>query len=82
MESKTKEERTTTSTSWIAPYLPGDRPQFSDENGKLRTKKDIERMIPPTWEWIDDKWTIEKGIHCDNNGWQYGIGMISFLCCF
>lgn len=63
------------SAGFVAPYWPGDRPNFSDSNGKLKTKKDVERMLPPNWEWVT-QWKIEKGDHCDLNGWEYSVGML------
>ena len=69
------------SNKWVAPYLPGDRPHYSNAIGKLKTKQEIESLLPPFWKWKND-WKIQTGPHCDSNGWEYSIGLYVFLTMF
>ena len=59
---------------WLVPYMPGDRPHYSDINGKLININEIEQSKPQSWVWKND-WHVELGDHSDSQGWEYGIGM-------
>ena len=62
-------------TSWKSPYIPGDRPHYSDEHGKQMTIKQVDSRLPPQWNWADE-WTVETGVHTDKDGYEYATDFI------
>eukprot|EP01083_Nonionella_stella_P214903 773935_1 len=57
---------------WASPYLPKDRPHWSDVNGTFKTQGSVNNKLPLNWKWLDNEWQIEIiENETDNDGWQY-----------
>ena len=61
--------------AWKSPYMPGDRPHYSNALGKNLTMKQVESRLPPQWTWTDE-WSADVGEHTDKEGWEYTIDFL------
>ena len=45
---------------WRPPFLPTDRPHWSDERGKAKKSKEtVEAALDPKWRWTD-AWAVDR----------------------
>lgn len=68
--------------TWRSPFLPTDRPRWSDEQGKRERKR--EDVALPVGEWLwQDEWHVDMGYgkvgaEIDEDGWTYGVEFPGF----
>lgn len=56
---------------WASPYLPKDRPHWSDPLGRALTQGMVNKSLLSTWEWKTD-WCFEVNTDTtDLDGWEY-----------
>eukprot|EP00040_Diaphanoeca_grandis_P031073 m.185121 g.185121 ORF g.185121 m.185121 type:complete len:1275 (+) comp32221_c0_seq1:383-4207(+) len=55
---------------WSSNLLPTDRDAWSDESGLVALPKDSFSLPSRRWSWTTE-WTIVRGPHTDDDGWQY-----------
>jgi hypothetical protein len=60
---------------WTNKLFPGERSNWSDQNGYLNLPKDSLKLPPGNgreWEW-EDIWHVDKSEFTDPDGWQYAL---------
>lgn len=84
VEETWENERSDRLTShWRAPFLPTDRPRWSDEQGKRERKRE-DVALPGGGEWLwQDEWHVDMGYgkvgtEIDEDGWTYGVEFPGF----
>ncbi|EGR29594.1 hypothetical protein IMG5_152780 [Ichthyophthirius multifiliis] len=56
---------------WINVMLPGDFPDWSDDQGLKSLSKCDFKLPNENWEW-DGEWKVQISSNTDNQGWMYG----------
>jgi hypothetical protein len=51
-----------------AQLLSIERPEWSDEKGRPRIKRNI--ALPPGFVWQDREWAVDTSGLCDEDGWS------------
>ncbi|TNV82072.1 hypothetical protein FGO68_gene11220 [Halteria grandinella] len=58
---------------WTSRMFPGERANWSDQQGVMQLPKDSFKLPNGNWEWADI-WHVEKlPEFTDEQGWQYAV---------
>jgi len=57
---------------WCDVFLPGDRPAWSDQDGKIELPREKFKLPGEGWHW-DGEWRVAKDGRGDEQGWEYAL---------